>query len=78
MLWQVNGHPVLEDVVYRGPSKKFKVVICPEQQFAVWHAEAPAHFNWQETGRIGSERECWDYVENHEAILGYIFRFSDQ
>ncbi len=64
--------------MYRGPSKRFKVVFCPKEQYAIWHAEAPNRLTWQETGRYGSERECWDYVETHEGDQGFIFRFPDR
>jgi len=72
------GWRCLEATVYRGPSKLFKVVSSPEKQFAIWHVEAPVHLNWQETGRYGSESECWEHLEACEGEQGYIFRLPDQ
>ena len=64
--------------MYRGPSKHFKVVYSHEKQYAIWHAEAAIRLTWQETGRYGSERECWDFVETREGNQGHIFRFPDR
>jgi uncharacterized protein YbdZ (MbtH family) len=63
--------------MYRGTSKLFKVVYSPEKQYAIWHADAPSWPTWNETGRYGTEIECWDYIEAREGIQGYILQLPN-
>lgn len=61
--------------MYRGPSRYYKVVYNREKHFAVWHADAPLRTSWLDTGRYGSEVECWDYIDSREGAQGYLFSF---
>ena len=61
--------------MYRGSARYFKVVSDPDGHYAVWFADAPRHKPWSETGRYGSEDDCWDYVESAESSEGYVFQF---
>ena len=61
--------------MYRGPAQFFKVVTDPDEQYAVWFADAPRQPPWTETGRYGSLDECWDYVEANESSDGFWFQF---
>jgi len=61
--------------MYRGSSKYFKVVYNSEKQFSIWHAEAPKWPTWKDTGRFGSENECWDFIETRQDPQGFLFRF---
>ncbi len=67
-----------EKAMYRGRSKEFKVVTKADGTFAVWFADAPPQFRWQDTGRYGSENECWDYVESNESSDGFWFQFTSK
>jgi len=62
--------------MYRGTSKFFRVVHGSEDNYSVWHAEAPTWPTWTDTGRYGTEDECWDFVEAREGQDGYIFQLS--
>jgi len=62
--------------MYRGTSKLFRVVYGSEDKYSVWHAEAPTWPTWIDTGRYGTEDECWDFVEAREGHNGYIFQLS--
>lgn len=61
--------------MYRAPAKYFRVVHDPERRYAVWFADAPRQEPWQDTGQLGSEEECWDYVEAAENSEGFLFQF---
>ena len=62
--------------VYRGESKYFKVVRNIKENYYVWHVDAQVNSPWKETGQLGSENECWDYVETTEGLQGLLFRFQ--
>ncbi len=62
--------------MYRGSSKYFKVVYSRDQEYAIWFAEAPSWPTWVETGRYGTENECWDFIEAREGTRGYLFNFN--
>ena len=61
--------------MYRGSSKYFKVVRRPEDRYAIWHADARVWGRWRETGRYGSEDECWNYLERYEGESGFLLSF---
>ena len=63
--------------MYRGPSRYYKVVYSRKKQFAVWHADAPLRTSWHDTGRYGSEIECWDYVDSRDGAQGFLFYFPN-
>lgn len=61
--------------MYRAPARYFKVVNHPEGRYAVWFADAPRQEPWQDTGKRGSEDQCWDYVELAESSEGFLLQF---
>jgi MbtH protein len=45
-------------------TRQYKVVANHEEQYSIWFAEREAPLGWREVGKIGTKKECLDYIEH--------------
>jgi uncharacterized protein YbdZ (MbtH family) len=60
--------------MFRRQLRFFKVVRSEEDEYAVWPISAEHMPGWQETGQLGSEEECRQYVEREEQSRSLLSR----
>lgn len=41
----------------------YRVIINQDEGFSVWPADRQARNGWQDAGKIGTHRECIDYIK---------------
>jgi MbtH protein len=45
------------------PTGRYKAVVNDEEQYSIWPDERDLPPGWREAGKIGTEDECLDYIE---------------
>ena len=41
----------------------YKVIINQEKEYSIWPAEGGIARGWKDVGKVGSKKECLDYIE---------------
>ena len=43
-------------------TRSYKVVVNHEEQYSIWFADREAPLGWREAGKVGTKKECLDYI----------------
>jgi MbtH protein len=44
----------------------YKVVVDHEEMYSIWPADSETPLGWSETGKMGTQQECLDYIKELE------------
>jgi MbtH protein len=44
-------------------TRTYKVVVNHEEQYSIWFADRENALGWKEVGKVGTKKECLDYIE---------------
>jgi len=43
--------------------RTYRAVLNHEEQYSIWPTDKALPLGWRESGKVGTKRECLDYIE---------------